>query len=163
MRAMRWSWLLALLCASSAFADSATPIGVWRTIDDTRHAPRALVETEEHEGRLQGRVIEVFREPGEDPALRCTRCPEPRRDQPVLGMTILWGLTRHGERWDGGAILDPENGTIYRCSLRPDPSGDRLEVRGYLGVSLLGRTQIWERVAPPTSSAAASSTTDPAS
>jgi len=137
------SILFALTCAAPARGDSGSPVGIWKTIDDETHEARALVEISEHDGVLAGRVIELFRRPGEDPNPLCKDCEGERRDQPVLGMTILWNLHHDGDVWDGGEILDPEEGKTYRCRLHP--AGDRLEVRGYIGISLLGRTQIWER------------------
>ncbi|HZT88161.1 MAG TPA: DUF2147 domain-containing protein [Stellaceae bacterium] len=159
---MRWSLLPLLLCAAPAWADSAAPVGTWKTIDDETHKARALIEIREHDGVLDGRVIELFRAPDEEPNPRCTDCPGARRDQPVIGMTILWNLHRHGDDWDGGEILDPEDGRVYRCTLHANAAGDRLEVRGYLGVALLGRTQVWERVPPAALQSAAIPSSNPA-
>jgi len=63
-------------------------------------------------------------------------------------MTILWNLRRQGDTWEGGEILDPENGSVYRCKLHPVSDGSKLEVRGFIGISLLGRTQTWMRARP---------------
>jgi uncharacterized protein (DUF2147 family) len=63
-------------------------------------------------------------------------------------MTILWNMHRHGDTWEGGEILDPEEGSVYRCKLHPVSDGSKLEVRGFIGISLLGRTQTWERATP---------------
>jgi uncharacterized protein (DUF2147 family) len=136
-------FLLAVTWAAPAWADSASPLGVWKTIDDETHEARSRVEITEHDGVLSGRVVELFRKPGEDPNPRCEDCPGDRHGQPVIGMTILWNLRRDGDVWEGGEILDPEEGKTYRCRLRVE--GDKLEVRGYIGISLLGRTQVWER------------------
>ena len=127
---------------------AASPLGLWKTIDDETRQPRALVEISERDGVLSGRIVKLFRAPGEDPAPRCKECRGERHDQPVLGMTILWGMRRDGAAWDGGEILDPEEGKTYRCTLQT-AAGDRLEVRGYIGISLLGRTQVWLRAAQP--------------
>lgn len=136
-------------CASGATrASTSSPLGTWTTIDDVSHKPRALVEISEHDGVLSGQIVRLFREPGEDPDPRCEDCTGSRHDQRVLGMTILWNLRRNGGYWDGGEILDPESGSIYRCTLRPAADGGKLEVRGYIGISLLGRTQVWSRAAP---------------
>jgi uncharacterized protein (DUF2147 family) len=141
--------LIALGAAAPARAQAtgASPLGRWTTIDDSSHKPRAIVEISEHEGLLSGRVVQLFRNPGEDPNPRCKDCTGARHDQPVLGMTILWNLHRDGDTWEGGEILDPEEGSIYRCKLHPAGDG-KLEVRGFIGISLLGRTQTWERAAP---------------
>ena len=144
----------ALLIASGvagparAYAAGASPLGLWTTIDDDSHKPRAVVEISEHEGLLSGRIVRLFREPGEDPDPRCQDCTGSRHDQRVLGMTILWNMRRHGDTWEGGEILDPDRGSIYRCKLHPAGDGSKLEVRGFIGISLLGRTQTWMRAAP---------------
>ncbi|HZP65400.1 MAG TPA: DUF2147 domain-containing protein [Rudaea sp.] len=143
-----------LLCAATASLALSTiaaadpaPTGTWKTIDDDTHEPKAIVEISEHDGVLSGRIVRLFREPGEEANPRCKECPGERHDQPVLGMTILWNMHRDGDVWDGGEILDPEEGKTYRCKLHLAPGGEVLEVRGYIGFSLLGRTQLWQRVA----------------
>jgi len=134
-----------LVRGSGAQDISATPLGTWRTFDDDTHAPKALVEISVQDGELSGRIVKLFREAGEDPDPHCSACRGQRKDQRVLGMTILWGMHGDGAVWSGGEILDPEEGAIYRAKLHLASDG-KLEVRGYLGISLLGRTQVWERV-----------------
>jgi uncharacterized protein (DUF2147 family) len=125
----------------------ATPAGIWQTFDDDTHERKALVEISEHDGELSGRIVKLFRAPGEDPNPVCNKCADERHNQPVLGMTILTGMHRHGDEWDGGEILDPEEGKLYRSKLHVNADG-KLELRGYIGISLLGRTQVWERAVP---------------
>lgn len=98
-------------------------------------------------GVLHGRLEKLFLEPGEDQNPRCTSCSDTRRDQPVMGMTILTGLKREADStsWSGGEILDPGNGKIYKIKATLTDGGRKLEVRGYIGVPLLGRTQTWVR------------------
>ncbi|HEY2395141.1 MAG TPA: DUF2147 domain-containing protein [Rudaea sp.] len=138
--------LIAVLDSTSATSQEATPVGTWTTIDDQSHRPRSEIEITETGGVLSGRIVRLFTAPREDANPRCADCPGDRHSAPVLGMTILWNLHRHGDDWDGGEILDPESGKIYRVTLHTGAAGDRLEVRGYIGFSLLGRTQVWERV-----------------
>ena len=78
----------------------------------------------------------------------CDACSGARRDKPILGMTIAWGLKPQGKAWGGGRILDPENGKEYSVKFTPIAGGKKLEVRGFLGVALLGRTQTWLRESP---------------
>jgi len=137
----------ALLVAAFAAHAQTSPVGTWKTIDDETHQPKAIVEIGEHDGVLSGKIVKLFRKPGEDPAPRCKECSGERHDQPVLGMTILWNLRHDGDVWTGGEILDPENGKTYRCKVRVGDDGN-LEVRGFIGFALLGRTQVWERAAP---------------
>ena len=136
-------WACAAALASAAPA--STPIGLWTTIDDTSGHPRALVEISEKNGTLSGRIVSLFVEPGEDPDPHCEKCTDARRDQRVIGMQILSGLQRRGDAWSGGEILDPESGSVYRATIRPSADGQRLDVRGYIGISLIGRTQVWRR------------------
>ena len=72
-------------------------------------------------------------------------CDGDRKGKPVNGMTILWGLKKDGDSWANGKILDPHNGKVYSAKMKLVEGGRKLEVRGFLGVSLLGRTQVWER------------------
>ncbi|MEG3192277.1 DUF2147 domain-containing protein [Lysobacter sp. D1-1-M9] len=122
-----------------------SPVGTWTTIDDETGRPKSVVEIyRAGDGSLAGRVNEVLQsEQGPDPV--CDQCPGERRDQPVEGMEILWGISRNGEVWDGGKILDPASGKIYSVRLKPIEAGSKLEVRGFIGFSLLGRTQTWVR------------------
>ena len=135
----------AFLLGSLAHAAEPSPAGTWKTIDDETHQARALVQIEEHDGTLTGRIVQLFREPGEDANPLCVDCPGERHNQPVLGMTILWNFHRDGDVWKGGDVLDPEDGSIYRANLQLHDNGTRLEVHGYIGVPLLGRSQVWER------------------
>jgi uncharacterized protein (DUF2147 family) len=134
--------LLTRIAGAQSASDS--PVGIWQTFDDDTHARKALVEISEHEGELNARIVKLFRVAGEDPNPVCSKCADERHNQPVLGMTILSGMHRHGDEWDGGEILDPEEGKLYRSKLHVNGDG-KLELRGYIGISLLGRTQVWER------------------
>jgi uncharacterized protein (DUF2147 family) len=134
--------------ASPALADVMSPVGLWRTIDDGTGEARALIRIVEVGDRLEGTVEKTFPRPGEPPHPLCDKCPGERRGKPVIGMTIITGLRRTAEGWGGGEILDPDSGRTYQSKLRVVDAGRRLEVRGFLGVSLLGRTQTWERVSP---------------
>jgi uncharacterized protein (DUF2147 family) len=126
-----------------AWCAGASPAGVWRTIDDKTGEARSTVRIYEDGGKWFGRVIAAVNPAEKDE--RCDKCSGERKDQPVVGMIIMWGLTQHGGQYSGGQILDPETGTIYRCQFSLTNSGKRLIVRAYVGVSLLGRTQVWLR------------------
>lgn len=132
--------------ASSALADPTSPVGRWRTIDDATGVAQSIVEIRPVGGTLQGRVVKILNPPHGNPNPVCDRCSGERKNQPVLGMTFLWGLSRGGDSsWSGGSILDPHSGSIYRARLNLDEDGRKLQVRGYIGISLFGRTQIWLR------------------
>lgn len=124
--------------------DPSSPVGEWRTIDDSTNTPKALVKIVERDGLLFG-VVEksLLQKPGHK---TCDDCTDDRRGKPILGMDIIRGLRKDGDSWGGGTILDPESGKVYHCTLTLRDGGQRLGVRGYIGVSLFGRTQVWERV-----------------
>jgi uncharacterized protein (DUF2147 family) len=122
-----------------------SPVGLWQTIDDHTGKPRGLVRITEANGEYQGRVEKTFPKPGEDPSPKCEKCEGARRNQPVIGMTIVWGLKKQGDEYQGGEILDPENGKIYRVRIKLEDGGKKLDVRGFIGFSLFGRSQTWIR------------------
>jgi uncharacterized protein (DUF2147 family) len=135
-----------LLLIEAAAAQSSAPAGLWKTIDDGTGKERSYVRIVEVGGELQGKVEKIFPFPGDDPENLCDKCKGERKDQPVVGMTILWGLKDEGGVWKGGEILDPDNGKTYRCKMTLSENGRELDVRGYIGISLIGRTQTWLRV-----------------
>ena len=138
--------LAIMLAASpSLHANEPSPVGLWKTIDDNSGQPKGLVRIREANGRFDGKIEQIFPKPGEDPAPKCDKCDGARKNQPVLGMTILWGLAKQAADYQGGEILDPENGKIYRAKMTLLDGGKKLEVRGFIGVSLFGRSQIWLR------------------
>lgn len=136
----------AIMCcaAFTAFA-SDSPVGVWRTIDDKSQKQKSLVRITEVNGELRGTIEKLFREPGEDPNPNCDKCEDDKKNKPVIGMMILTGMKRQGDEYAGGQILDPKNGKTYKCKMWTSDSGKKLNVRGFIGVSLLGRTQVWIR------------------
>jgi uncharacterized protein (DUF2147 family) len=134
---------ISLLFPQLVFAQASTPVGLWKTIDDATGNPRSHVRIEEVNGELQGKVEKIYPFPGDDPENLCDKCKGERKDKPVVGMTILWGLKEGGGVWKGGKILDPDNGKIYRCKMTLSDDGRELDVRGFIGISLIGRTQTW--------------------
>jgi uncharacterized protein (DUF2147 family) len=135
------------LIPQPAFAqdEGGSPVGLWRTIDDTTGKPRALVRLFEKDGRIFGRIEKALEASATNNEV-CDLCTDERRGLPKIGMMIIRDMRRDGEVWDGGDILDPDNGKVYRCRLRVVDDNRSLEVRGFIGFSLLGRTQMWERV-----------------
>jgi uncharacterized protein (DUF2147 family) len=124
-----------------------SPVGFWRTVDDRTQKPRGIVEIYEENSEFLGRIETSFN-PRELTA-RCGKCTGDRKDAPVIGLVIMSGVTKHGSDYGGGEILDPETGSIYRCRFVLSLEGEKLIVRGYLGLPLLGRTQTWTRVQKP--------------
>ena len=122
-----------------------SPVGKWRTFDDRTGQERGLVAIEDTAGFLSGRIAGIL-DPKEASRV-CELCKDARKNQPILGLTILTGMRRDGDRWDGGEILDPQTGAVYQCAMRLEDGGAKLVVRGYVGLSLFGRSQIWLRQA----------------
>lgn len=135
----------AALSSASAWAQDGTPIGLWKTIDDETGKPKSLVRISEANGELRGKIEKLFRDAGEDPNPKCDKCEDARKDQPIVGMTILTGMKKDGSEYNGGQILDPANGKVYKSKMAVTEGGKKLDVRGYIGVPMLGRTQTWVR------------------
>lgn len=133
----------ALLLGGGAGAQDASPVGLWKTIDDETGQPKALVRISEQGGVLSGRIEKLFSPSRPNPV--CEQCSDERKGKPIEGMTILEGLKREGDAWDDGQILDPNKGKVYRAKAKLVDGGSRLEVRGFVGISLFGRTQTWIR------------------
>lgn len=137
--------LIVMLGSSTAYAAEFTPVGLWRTIDDQTGKPRGLVRITEANGEYQAQIEKTFPKPGEDLNPKCEKCEGARQNKPVVGMTILWGLKKQGDEYQGGEILDPENGKVYRATIKLKDGGKKLDVRGFIGFSLFGRSQTWLR------------------
>lgn len=136
-----------LLAGAAHAIAQGSAAGLWKTFDEDSGAAKSLVRITETRGELEGRV-QALLDPEDLPDAVCNRCTDERRNQRVLGLLILRNLRpTDGKpgRWEGGEILDPENGKTYRAHLTLSPDGRRLEVRGYIGTPLLGRTQTWQR------------------
>jgi uncharacterized protein (DUF2147 family) len=132
------------LTSLAAWADGS-PVGLWKTIDDKSGQPKSLIRISEADGTFSGKVEKLFRSPDQDQNPKCGKCEGALKDQPIIGMTILSGLKKDGDDYDGGQILDPANGKFYKGKLSLAEDGKKLNVRGYIGVPMLGRTQIWLR------------------
>ena len=136
---------LTLLAAANVFAQEASPVGLWKNIDDESGKPKALIRITESNGELRGKIEKLFKNPGEDQNPKCIKCEGALKDQPVIGMTILTGMKRDGDEYNGGQILDPNNGKVYSSKLTVIEGGKKLDVRGYIGFPMMGRTQTWLR------------------
>jgi uncharacterized protein (DUF2147 family) len=145
---MKRSALLAILStiliAPFAHADD-TPVGLWKNIDDKTGKPKALIRITENGGEYKGKIEKLFLEPGADQNPKCTECDGANKDQPVIGMTILFGLKKDGDEYNGGKIIDPANGKTYSSKLTVVDNNKKLNVRGYIGTPFLGRSQTWIR------------------
>jgi uncharacterized protein (DUF2147 family) len=137
--------ITAALSIAPAFADDSSPVGLWKNIDDVSGKPKALIRITENNGVLQGKIEQLFRAPGEDQNPKCEKCEDARKNQPIIGMVFMSGLKKDGDEYAGGEILDPDNGKVYRSKMHLTDGGKKLSVRGYIGVPMLGRSQVWLR------------------
>lgn len=124
-------------------AQSQSVIGKWKTIDDETGKPKSVVEIYEKSGRIYGKVIEIFEADKRNKV--CEECTGDDKNKPILGITVIKGLKKDGKEYNDGQILDPKNGKLYKCFITLEGS-DKLKVRGFIGVSLFGRTQYWYRI-----------------
>ncbi|MBA4210280.1 MAG: DUF2147 domain-containing protein [Parvibaculum sp.] len=132
--------LLAVIFAIPASADASSPIGKWRTFDPDTGAPKTVVEITEAGGSLTGTIVELL----DNGETTCPKCDGARKNQPLVGMVILWDLTPKGSGWSGGTILRPANGKTANASIELADGGSKLDVTGSRGIG--SRTQTWERV-----------------
>jgi uncharacterized protein (DUF2147 family) len=135
---------LAALSLSRTASGQTTPVGLWNTISDTDGKPTAVVEIREANGELSGvvRALLVAADPQDS---ICGKCSGDRKNQPVVGMEIIRHMRQDGDEWSGGEILDPENGKSYRATMKLSDGGQKLVIRGYVGLPLFGRSQTWVR------------------
>lgn len=137
--------VLFTLSMQLSFAANDSLVGLWKSFDDKTNKPRSLIRINVNNGEYTA-VIEKGLLPTDTGEAICDKCTDERKDQPIIGMTIVKGLKENGNKYDGGYILDPENGKVYKCKMTLNEAGDEIEVRGFIGISLLGRSQMWTRV-----------------
>ncbi len=130
---------VALLFATLSYAQIE---GKWKTIDDETGQAKSIVEiTKKSNGKYYGKVTQLLIKPDE---ANCTGCKDDRKNKPILGMEVLRDMKKEGNEFTGGTITDPKSGKTYKCNISRD--GDKLNVRGYVGFALIGRTQTWQAV-----------------
>ena len=138
--------VLALAFAAAQVFAQTSPVGLWKTVYDKSGKEKSLVRIAETNGVLSGKIEKLL-----DPSVKqdevCDKCKDSRKDKPVLGLLIIEGVKKSSDTlWEGGQILDPNNGEVYKVRLTPAEGGKKLDVRGYIGMPMLGRTQTWIRV-----------------
>jgi len=116
--------------------------GKWKTIDDETKQAKSIVEIfKKSDGKYYGKVSQLLIKPANP---NCVDCKDDRKNKPILGLEIIRGLVKDGDEFSGGTITDPKTGKTYKCTITR--SGDQLNVRGYIGLSIIGRTQTWTKV-----------------
>lgn len=135
-------WIIVILLITQ-FGFSQSVLGKWKTIDDISGKEKGIVEIYERNGVFYARILEIFE--AENKNKKCTLCSGDDKDKPLLGLVIIRGLRKDGDEYNGGRVVDPKIGKYYKCYIKLEEK-DKLKVRGYIGVTLLGRTQYWYRV-----------------
>jgi uncharacterized protein (DUF2147 family) len=127
-------------------SDTLSPAGRWKTIDDKSGKPKSIMNIVMKGDTLVATIDSLYREPGEDPDPVCDKCTGWRNNKKTKGLTITDAMVKHKNEWSGGHITDPNNGKTYRCIMKLRDNGTRLEVHGYIGFALIGRSQYWQRI-----------------
>lgn len=135
------SLILFLLFSLTTFSQSV--VGKWKTIDDETGKPLSIIDIYEKDGKIYGKVHDILVSAHKKSL--CINCSGSEKDKPILGMLVIKGLKKDGEEYNSGKILDPKSGKLYKCYITLE-SKDKLKVRGYIGLSLFGRTQYWYRM-----------------
>ena len=136
---------VSLLCLSTAVFAQASPVGLWKTIDDDGKTEKSLVRISDNAGVLSGKIEKLLDASKQD--AKCDECKDERKGQPIVGLVIIRNVKQDAddkELWTGGEILDPNNGKTYKTRLKPEDGGKKLQMRGYIGPFY--RSQTWIRV-----------------
>ena len=139
----KYLFTVLFVAVAGVFSTQAQVTGKWKTIDDETKEAKSIVEVYEKDGKIYGKVVEILNPSKKDS--KCQNCKGEDKDKPILGLTIIKGLKKDGNEYTDGDILDPQKGKLYSCTIKLD-GNDKLSVRGYMGISLIGRSQTWYRV-----------------
>jgi hypothetical protein len=149
MKRLSWALLMSVTVgtAFAAPAGDRTVSGLWQEVDNQGHVG-AWFYFSEVNGLYQGRLVKMFKPPGAQTPLVtvCAKCEGNQKDAPMLGLTIIKGMRRDGLKYEGGTIMDPRDGKVYHAQMELSPDAQKLSVRGYIGIPLLGQTQVWYRL-----------------
>ena len=139
----------ALLLGAAGFPSRAaepTAAGLWEQVDEKSGKPESWFRIAEKNGIYEGTLVKIFPKPGDDPDFRCDKCEGDEKGKPVLGLALIKGMQRKGLDYEDGTIMDPRDGSVYHAVMKLIQDGQKLEVRGYLGIVIFGRTQTWNRL-----------------
>ena len=133
-----------LAWAAPLRADEPSAAGLWEQSDGKHVGGWFLIF--QHGDTYEGALVKMFLKPGENPNPVCDKCKGDQKGQPSLGLVMIKGMVRDGLTYSNGTILDPRDGSVYNAKMEVTPDGKKLKLRGYLGISLLGKTQVWKRL-----------------
>jgi len=139
---MRSLFFLLMIVGFSFSTNAQQLVGKWKTIDDETGKTKSIIQIYEQNGKYYGKIVELLLP--EDKGKLCDKCSGSNKNKPIEGMVIMEGMYKDGNGFSGGKIMDPKSGKIYKCSMEFDGK-DALKVRGFIGISLIGRTQTWKR------------------
>jgi uncharacterized protein (DUF2147 family) len=145
LKVIIWGILLGAAIVPLRAAEPSA-VGLWEQVDENSGKAESWFKITERNGVYEGAIVKMFQKPGEDPNWVCDKCEGAERGKPVLGLMLIKGMRRNGSTYEDGTIMDPRDGSVYRALMRLSPDGQKLEVRGYLGISLFGRSQVWNRL-----------------
>jgi len=135
-----------ILLWSVSLVFAASPVGKWKTIDDETKKEKSIIEIYEQGGKYFGKILTLLQEPNGGAGKLCTKCTGADLNKPIVGMVNLKDMKQDGEEYSGGTIMDPASGKTYKCKMKVIEDGKKLQVRGFIGISLLGKTQEWVKV-----------------
>ena len=139
---------VAIMVGAGVAAAQSEPsaVGLWEQVDESTGKAESWFRITERSGAYMGNIVKIFFKPGEDENWVCSKCEGSEKGAPVLGLALIKGMRRNGLSYEDGTIMDPRDGAVYRALMKLSPDGQKLEVRGYLGISLFGRSQVWNRL-----------------
>jgi len=146
---MKRTMLLAAViffCSISLALAGGSPVGKWKTIDDKTNKEKSIVEVYEAGGKIYGKIVQLLQEKDGGASKLCTKCTGADQNKPMIGLVIVKGLKADGDEYTGGTIMDPNDGKVYKCKMEVIAGGAQMKVRGFIGFSLIGRTQMWYKV-----------------